>query len=559
MARYRSLSWLLVAALAGCTTPTIISLDGPSGPERTVVMVHANSALFASIIWDAGLASEHEIPGGFLGGYMFSVPPGASLGAHPVALRNSAGTSVPVDYTVTAPVAIGGPRVDRVTLLGATFVSGGRVAVNLYVQGANIDVGAVVQVNGADVATVAHKAIRNELYGVDPARLGFAIRHYLSLLAVTDTQTAGATLQVTVRNLDGTVSAPRPCILPADQAHLDSDGDGLMDDWEEHGYDADGDGTIDVDLPALGALRYRADALIELDVMSGLANPPIATNATTPGTVDQTRAMFAAAPYINPIDDNGINLIVDASGSVPFASKVGFGLADNPMLGTANFTTIKAANFDNAHRGNIYHYALWANAQSDGSSGVSDIAFDASGNVTGPGDDFIVSFDDFPASYQTLRSQVETFAHEFGHDLRQQHGGNTNDKYKPNYWSVMTYAWQIRTGSDNATRRNRVTCLPFYYATSGATEVSGALPATINAATDYSEGMAASVTENNGTLNETTGVCGAAVDWNNDGDQTDTGLSTDADDNGALGVVTDFANWPALDFRGPALNGSQLP
>jgi hypothetical protein len=33
----------------------------------------------------------------------------------------------------------------------------------------------------------------------------------------------------------------------------ETDGDGLLDSWETNGLDADGDGTIDVDLPAMGA------------------------------------------------------------------------------------------------------------------------------------------------------------------------------------------------------------------------------------------------------------------------------------------------------------------
>jgi len=59
---------------------------------------------------------------------------------------------------------------------------------------------------------------------------------------------------------------------------------------------------------------------------------------------------------------------------------------------------------------------------------------------------------------------------------------------------------------------------------------------------------------------ETTGVCGLPVDWNNDGDQTDVGINADVDDDGNnTSTVTDFANWRALDLRGPRLNGSVAP
>jgi hypothetical protein len=230
------------------------------------------------------------------------------------------------------------------------------------------------------------------------------------------------------------------------------------------------------------------------------------------------------------------------------------------MTSTANFYTLKGANFDNARRGGIFHYAIWGNMQPGGFSGISDIAFaadDANGVATGSGDDFIVSFDDFPGSFQTLRSQVETLMHEFGHNLGQRHGGNNHSQLKPNYWSVMAYTWQLRTGRSDAARLQRVTCPPCYYADAGATEPGGALPAVINAITDYSEGMAITLVENNNTLNETTGACGLPVDWNNDADQTDVNINADVDDNGsATDTVTDFANWRALNYRGPATNGS---
>jgi hypothetical protein len=151
---------------------------------------------------------------------------------------------------------------------------------------------------------------------------------------------------------------------------------------------------------------------------------------------------------------------------------------------------------------------------------------------------------------------VETFAHELGHGLGQRHGGTTHSQFMPNYPSVMSYAWQLRSGQTNATRRSRTTCTPFYWADATATEPNGAPPAAINTITDYSEGMLADVVENNASLDETTGVCGIAVFWNGDADSTDTGLSLNADDNGANNeTLRDFGNWRSLNFRGPEQNG----
>ena len=49
----------------------------------------------------------------------------------------------------------------------------------------------------------------------------------------------------------------------------DSDGDGLLDDWEQNGLDVDGDGTIDVDLPAMGADPLHKDIFLEYDMTTG--------------------------------------------------------------------------------------------------------------------------------------------------------------------------------------------------------------------------------------------------------------------------------------------------
>lgn len=545
---------MALGLLYGCA-PTLDALVANNGPERSLVMADGTNLLFTGVLWDAGLPGETTIPGGFLGGYMFSVPPGASLGIHPVAVRNSWGTSATRDFNVTAPQPFGAPRVDRVSLVSTEF-AGGQVTPLLYVQGANIDVGAVVQIFGSDVATLSHIGLRNELYGADPDEMGYPIYHYTSLVAVPGAITAGTTISVRVRNLDGTLSDNVSYILPASAAVVDSDGDNLLDSWETAGYDADSDGTIDVDLPALGADPLRPDILVEVDIMNGLANPPIASAPGAPGTFDMAQAMFEAAPILNPVVEEGVNLILDTSGTVPFNNTLAFGTILPGGPGTTDFMTLKGTNFDNANRDRIYHYSIWGNALVGGYSGVSDVDFGG----TESGDDFLVSFDDFSAGHQTLRAQVETFAHELGHGLGQRHGGDTHSKYKPNYWGVMTYAWQLRSGRNSATRRDRVTCTPIYWADQTATEPLGAPPAAVNAIVDYSHGMGPTIVENNNSLDEPTGVCGVPVYWNGDLDTTDTNLSLDADNNGASNeTFDDFANWRALDFRGPETDGQLTP
>ena len=45
----------------------------------------------------------------------------------------------------------------------------------------------------------------------------------------------------------------------------DTDDDGIPNAWEISGYDADGDGTVDVDYPGMGANPYRKDIFVEID------------------------------------------------------------------------------------------------------------------------------------------------------------------------------------------------------------------------------------------------------------------------------------------------------
>jgi hypothetical protein len=554
MKKQHSLALLSIACLsaAACKAPKISYLEPATGPERTLVEIHGSNRFLASAYWDAGSASEVALTAGFLSADLFTVPRAAALGSHDVQLRNSAGGSNVEPFSVTSPVSYGGaPRLERTSLVGASF-SGGQVNTWLYVQVANADSDAEILVDGVVVPTVPHRALRNDLRDVSPDDLNFPIHHWIAFLAAPGSRASGATLQVSCRNRDGLVSNPLPYTLPVDEASMDSDGDDLPDLWEKNGYDADGDGTIDVDLPALGAHTHRSDIFVEVDVMSGLANTPGA-NVFAAAT-----AGFANAPILNPYQGtNGIGLHLDTSGSVPFSQTVDLEDADDATLGNANFYTLKAANFANATRGRIFHYCIWANAMPPGFSGISDVALNpAQTDFSGPGDDFIVSFDDFSAAFQTVRSMAATFCHELGHNLQQRHGGVDHATKNPTYSSVMSYAWQLRTGKSNATRRAEPVYAPFYYQLAGAVEANGAIPAGVTSALpDYSLGMGRNLVEN--ALSEPVGLYNAnAIDWNLDGDTTDPSAARSlTQDNDTNDTAVDFPNWFRLVYSGPRLNG----
>src|SRR6266508_1092787 len=52
------------------------------------------------------------------------------------------------------------------------------------------------------------------------------------------------------------------------RVQADADGDGLWDDWEQSGVDTNGDGSADLNLPALGANPNRKDIFLEIDFMN---------------------------------------------------------------------------------------------------------------------------------------------------------------------------------------------------------------------------------------------------------------------------------------------------
>ena len=553
MARTDHLKLLILVAipLTSCAPPKVATFDPPTGPPHAVVMVRGTDLALSTIVWDAGLSTETTIPGGFLGAFMFSVPANASARPHPVAIQNSRGRSANMTFTVQPPpvVPFPAPRVDYVTLIGADFDTSRHVTATLYVQGANVDVGAVVLVDGVQVATSAHKVLLADWHGVSANEFGYPIFHYLSMVALPGAKPVSSTIAVTVQNPGGQLSQVFSYKLPPNAAGMDSDGDGLLDSWETNGYDADGDGVVDVNLPMLGADPYRRDLLVELDIMDNLQYRP------DPSVFAAARAMFQSAPILNPTTTSGIDLILDVSGKPCLQDSAGvqvchFDIVNfdtgnlNPASGpnpfttdTVNFSRLKAKNFDNAKRGRIYHYGIWGSKHVGGYSGQSDFA-----------DDFLVSFDTFPSSYQTVRSRIEVLTHELGHDLRQLHGGDDHQpENKPNYLSVMSYSWELRTGWPHDTQRQQfVTCLPFYYGTAGADEVNGVKASPVNnTIVDYSEGMAKTLVQPSGTLAAPSTFCGKVVDWN-----------TVVPNNG---TIKDFANWPALQFDGPVRNGWPTP
>jgi len=229
------------------------------------------------------------------------------------------------------------------------------------------------------------------------------------------------------------------------QLGQDADGDGLLDDWEEHGIDVDGNGTIDLDLPAMGANPNHKDVFVELDWRPG-SEPRRAE-------VAQWVAAFAAAPVDaggipNPDGLPGITLHVDTGALTENGVLVGENLgggnplpADMPICSMSELYPAKATNFDAATRSLAFHYGITSTQCClSGPNFGKECFIDAQcpnsactpsgGQAEIGGNDLVVWNTQFQGS---------TLMHEIGHNLDLRHGGANSDNCKPNYMSVMNY------------------------------------------------------------------------------------------------------------------------
>ncbi|WP_018348580.1 hypothetical protein [Longispora albida] len=352
------------------------------------------------------------------------------------------------------------------------------------------------------------------------------------LLAIGASSIALAAALASAATAPATAAPPTASIEIA----TDTDGDSLPDAWETSGYDANGDGVIDVDLPGMGASPTKKDIFVEMDYMSGRL-----ASATA---LDRIVAVFAAAPVSNPDGTTGIRLHLDAGSARGATYNLGGGnevpYDSNLQPAESQTLSIKSAHFD-ADRAAVFYYMLWADDY-DGSC--------SSGNAFAiPNDTFIVTMGPRCDWTVTEDMNVGTFIHELGHNLGLRHGGVDHTNYKPNYLSVMNYFFQFN-GVPKA-------------AGGAYFGYSDFAPPALNEGS-LREGLGLNSTEAaawktkwkcpNGTTRTTTGTANGAIDWNCDGDTTDT-ARTDVNDDNRIRTLTAQDNWASIVFGGGSVGG----
>ena len=250
------------------------------------------------------------------------------------------------------------------------------------------------------------------------------------------------------------------------QSCADSDLDGLCNNWETEGI-KDASGNVILDLPAMGADPLHKDIFVEIDYLKSADH----SHQPYQEAIDIVTTAFFKAPVDNPDGTQGIKLHVDngpASVMNPLAidpvvgevwgtasrsnaidhSTYGDNLGITNDVLISNILKIRGNNFLNAEipaernaREKVFHYTIFGHfiytEKRDGTyiSGVT---------LPGTIKTSVVALGSYGNKVGDVWQQAGTFMHELGHTLGLNHGGNDPVNYKPNYLSVMNYAFQMR-------------------------------------------------------------------------------------------------------------------
>lgn len=336
---------------------------------------------------------------------------------------------------------------------------------------------------------------------------------------------------------------------------VDSDNDGIPDSAEVAGGTFGG-----LDLFAMGARANQRDIFVQVDHMvssdAGITPRKEALQKVADVFAARgfsihfdTGSLYAAA--FNPALFNLGGGLAGGANSVAYAKCIGL----DSKTGCASLYSYKSASLD-IRRKTIFHYLLMANSQeSDGSAGSSGLA-EINGN------DLLVTLGSWGLSTGSgsntnllLNYQASTIMHELGHNFGLEHGGNEANNYKPNYYSVMNYLYQLPgLGSDPKTN----SAVQRYYLNNNSLGFSWANICNIDASPcgtdyrmDFSDGSGVSLNENSLLESALIGRGnngGLYADWNTNGTQQATAYSRDINQDSSVSVLSDYNDWANLNL-----------
>jgi hypothetical protein len=339
----------------------------------------------------------------------------------------------------------------------------------------------------------------------------------------------------------------------------DTDGDSLCDDWETDGIDYNGDGIIDLNLPALRDSKnnpHQADPLVrdifvEVDWMDCAVGGCAANHAShepVPAALTDVQAAFTKQDIrVHLMPDEALREIdsmrfsdddVDVPPDGTFndlkvgnpENRCGVGVNDGHFGTRTERIAVKPDGTSNCQnilgsRRLAFRYLIFGHehAHTPGSSGMAEL----------PGNDFIVTIGSWSANSLEVLSglgagktpdeyrqviEAATIMHEMGHTLNLRHGGGDDVNCKPNYLSVMSYSLQF---PDVETTR------PLDYSDQLLDPLDEAL-------LDEADGIGGPAGRkvvfgeaNTGQVPAPLPAANGPIDWNGDGDATDAGIHVD--------------------------------
>jgi hypothetical protein len=253
---------------------------------------------------------------------------------------------------------------------------------------------------------------------------------------------------------------------PGPDEMVDSDGDGLPDEWEIHGHNG-------VDLRAMGADPYRKDVFVHADWMKrdadggflGFGAKPAINYQPSAQAMERAMNSFDRAPVGGgdekapdgtPIKP-GINLHIDAGpdsimnfktrekwGALSKAKSVEFKDVLGPYAEDVFPEAFSQLSKMPAERQKMFHAALFAHRIQGCEKNKGPSCSKPHGSGRAFERNFIVARgSNKDEKDMSADQETGTFLHELGHTLGIWHGGQDHFRHKPNYVSVMNYSFQF--------------------------------------------------------------------------------------------------------------------
>ncbi|HIJ07945.1 TPA: hypothetical protein HA274_01135 [Candidatus Bathyarchaeota archaeon] len=309
----------------------------------------------------------------------------------------------------------------------------------------------------------------------------------------------------------------------------DSDGDAIPDSWEKQHIDFNKDGMPDLVLA--GADPLKKDIYVEVDYMEG--------HEPSQAALDDVVAAFRNCPQT--VKNGPISVHIEVDDSEPMVLEHQnvirawdrFDKIKETYFGTLTQKVGDYAEFALLAKAYVYHYCLFVHGVETWNG--TDWRAGAAGYGETYGNDFIVSLGiGFEGETGSRDQQAATFMHELGHNLGLLHGGGDRINYKPNYLSIMNYLFLF----DGNPLRNR----PLTFS-------SAKLASLDEAELDEPKGVKGANwdwTVHSGFLQTTAGptyiplavLTSFGIDWNNNGDDTETNVKANVNNYPKYGYVS---------------------